>query len=72
MSGKYRKIAKKLELKDVGEANIGDRYHFCGERLRFGEDDNNRTVSYCPRCRKTVATIKVPRFTTIKVSPHDD
>lgn len=69
----FKRAAKKLGLEDVGKANLGDKQCFCSEGLRFGEDENKHVVSYCPKCVKIIATIKIPRLgPKIKVPPHDD
>jgi len=70
----FKKIAKKLDLEDVGEATFGDKScQDCGTALRFGKDEREYTWSYCPKCRKRISTVLIPRFQPpIPVTPHDD
>jgi predicted Zn-ribbon and HTH transcriptional regulator len=74
----FRKIAKKLGLKDLGKAEIlrvggNDKCPDCGTELRLGEDRHEYQWSYCPKCQKKIKTIAMPRFQPgIKVEPHND
>jgi len=69
----FKKVAKKLGLRDMEESTIGDEFcQDCGSKLRFGKDEQNCTLSYCPKCKKRIATVFTPRFPTIEISPHDD
>lgn len=71
---KFKRIAKKLGLKDIGKTTIGNKTcQECGTELRFGKDKRDYTLSYCPNCQKIIATVFIPRFEpTIIVPPHDD
>lgn len=70
----FRRIARKLELEDEGEAAFGDKVcPDCGTGLRFGKDGQEYTWSYCPKCRKKIQSVLMPRFPPgIKVSSHND
>jgi len=74
----FKKIAKKLGLKDLGSPEImkfvgGEQCPECGTKLRLGEDQQKYQWSYCPKCQKKVKTIAIPRFPPgIKVEPHNN
>jgi len=70
----FRKVAKKLGLKDVGKATLfATICDNCGEELRSGRDQFGQTHIYCPKCKKIIATVKIPRFSPPqKFPPHDD
>ncbi len=80
----YNKIAKELNLKDVGELEFGEMFcKDCGTKLRVGEEilskDKAQKIypckfSYCPKCKKRVDVVSSPRFPTrpMKFKPHDD
>lgn len=70
----FKKIAKQLGLKDEGKAAFGDKVcSECGTDLRFGTDKNKYTWSYCPKCRKKIQTVLMPRFSPgIKIFNHKD
>jgi phage FluMu protein Com len=73
---KFKRIAKKLGLEDLG-GDVPSRdktCRDCGKGLRLGKNPkNNYLESYCPKCKKIVCTIAVPRFPSpIRIVPHDD
>ena len=72
----FKRIAKRLGLEDLGEAMIGDRVcKDCGTKLRFGKNQQEDVVSYCPKCQKIIATIERLRFPPslmLKIPRHDD
>jgi predicted amidophosphoribosyltransferase len=70
----FKRIARKLELEDEGEAAIGDKVcPDCNAGLRFGRDGQGYTWSYCPECKKKIQSVLIPRFPpAIKVLSHSD
>ena len=79
----FRKIAREIGLKDVGEAKIGSPVcEKCDTPLRLGEEIlckeqkakvTKKTFAYCPNCRKRAFLALEDRFPPgIKVGPHDD
>jgi|GEM_PF-1965589 len=80
----YSRIAKKLRLRDAGELEFGEKLcQECGTQLRLGQEILPRdkaekiypkTFSYCPKCKKRIDVVFVPRFPTrpMKFEPHDD
>ena len=55
-------MAKKLGLKDMGSAASGQKIcQDCGGKLRFGEYEDRKTVSYCPGCVKIIEFMAMPR-----------
>ena len=70
----FKKIAKELGLEDLNQDLPGDKTcENCGGKLRLGRDKNSYDQSYCPKCRKIVRTVLVPRFPPgVKIKPHND
>lgn len=70
----FKKIAKELGLEDLNQDFPGDKIcKSCGGKLRLGKDKNNYGQAYCPKCKKIIRTVFMPRFSPgIKVEPHDD
>jgi uncharacterized protein (UPF0212 family) len=69
-----KKIAKSLGLKYVkGEVPGEKNCQKCQSELQLGTDENGYTQAFCPKCKKIVKTVYVPRFSPgIKVESHND
>lgn len=70
----FKKIAKKLGLEDLEKDFVGDKEcKDCGGKLRLGMGQNRYGYSYCPKCKKIISTVSMPRFSkSIKLLPHND
>ena len=79
----FKKIAKKLGLEDVGEAESGTTVcSDCNTQLRLGVEKldkemkakvTKKTFAYCPKCRKRAYLAFEERFPPgIKFASHDD
>ncbi len=79
----FKKIAREMGLKDVGEAEVGSPVcEKCDTPLRLGEEIlskeqkakvTKKTFAYCPKCRKRAFLALEDRFPPgIKIGSHDD
>ncbi|MFH1036672.1 MAG: hypothetical protein V1756_01205 [Patescibacteria group bacterium] len=69
----FNKIAKSLDLRDVGELELGEKEcKGCKTPLRVGDEilpkDREKKIfprrfSYCPKCKTKVKVVLSPRFT---------
>ncbi len=87
-NSKFKKIAKRLGLKDLGKVKAGTVVGpavcpDCDTPLRLGEEIVDKfsepkvakgKFTYCWKCVKTVFFVSIARFppATIKVAPHND
>jgi len=63
-----------LGLKKVHKGFFGKhKCNDCGGELHFGEDKNDYVWAYCPKCRKIIKTVAIPRFRPpIRIEPDND